>query len=158
MKTTLIMDSLDSIDVILLRARSIWEANGNQEIIIQDIEKSRSAQQNRLAFSWYKHIAAEMQDGTAEDKRAYCKLCHGVPIRRENEEFRSVYDAHIKPLSYEAKIACMKSPIDFPVTRDMSVKDMTSYLQSIEMEFAGQGIILPRPDDIYYSAMGIKRK
>lgn len=158
MRTVLTMDSLDALDVILLRCRALFEANGTQEVIVQDFENSRSSAQNRLAFLWYKHIAAEMQDGTAEDKRAFCKLCIGVPIRREDDEFRAVYDEHIRPLSYEAKIACMSSPIDFPVTRDMSVKQMTQYLNNVDAEFAKQGIILPRPEDLYFSALGIKRK
>jgi hypothetical protein len=152
------MSCLDDLDIVARAVRDEWEEAGETiEVSIKTAEKDRSSSQNRLAFAWYKHLAAEMQDGTPEDKRAYCKLCIGVPIRREKEEFRVVYDEHIRPLSYEAKIACMKSPIDFPVTRDMTIKEMTTYLNNIDQHFAEQGVILPRPDDLYYAAMGIKR-
>ena len=157
MKTVLTLDSLDSLDIILARCRALFQSNGIQEVTIQDFENSRSVQQNRLAFLWYKHIASEIGDGTPEDKRAFCKAFVGVPIRCEKDEFREVYDRVIRPLSYEQKIEIMKKPIDFPITRDMGVKEMARYLDGIDKLFAEQGIILPQPDDLYFIALGVKR-
>lgn len=158
MKTVLVMDSLDSLDVVLARCRTLFNQNGVQEITVQNFENSRSVQQNRLSFLWYKYISIELSDGTPAEKRAFCKLHVGVPIRREKESFREVYDRVIRPLTYEQKIELMGEPIDFPITRDMGVKEMTTYLEGVDRLFAEQGVILPKPEDIYYSAMGIKRK
>ena len=148
-------NDIDSVVSILL---TLFQNNGDQEVVIKDRDDDRSSQQNRLAFLWYKHIAGDKGDMTVEDVRAYCKLVIGIPIRRENEEFRLVYDEHIRPLSYESKIACMIAPIDFPTTRDMGVKEMSRYLSEMEKHFAEQAIILPRPGDLYFSSMGVKNE
>jgi len=158
MEIKLMMDSLDSLDNILLRCRAKFQEHGIQEVVIRDYEQSRSIQQNRLAFLWYKTISLEKQDNTPEYYRSFCKLCIGVPIRRENDTFREKYDRVIRPLSYENKIEIMGEPINFPITRDMGVKEMTHYLDGIDRMYAEQGVVLPKPEDLYYSAMGIKRK
>ena len=157
MKTVLTIDSLDSLDIVLARGRALFQQNGPQEVTIQDFENSRSIQQNRLAFLWYKYIAVELGDGTPEDKRAFCKLHFGVAIRKEKESFRDVYDRIIKPLTYDQKIECMKEPINFPITSDMGVKEMARYLDDIDRYYAEQGIILPQPEDLYYAALGVKK-
>lgn len=157
MNACLVVDSLPAATVLSNRVMAIFTQRGPQEVIIRDLEHNRSTAQNRLSFFWYKHIAVEFGDRTAEDVRAYCKLHIGVPIRREDEVFREVYDRVIRPLSYEEKLELMRPPIDFPVTRDMSTKAMTRYLGDMEQHFAEQGIVLPRPDDLYRYAMGGRR-
>jgi hypothetical protein len=122
-----------------------------------DIVQTRSLQQNKLAFRWYKHLSKVRADETPEYYRAVCKLEIGVPIRRENEKFREVYDRVIRPLTYQQKIECMAEPIDFPITRDMLVKEFHRYLEEMERKWSERGTVLPRPDDLYYEAMGIKR-
>lgn len=116
--------------------------------------KDRSAAQNRLAFSWYKASADQLKDQDAADYRAYCKGHFGVPIRCEDEDFRKVYDEVIRPLSYEQKLAIMVAPIDLPVTRDMTVKQMGRYLEACEVYFIMLGVELPKPDDEYNLALG----
>lgn len=110
----------------------------------------RTAPQNRLAQQWASDVSAQMGDRTPEEVRGYFKLCHGVPIRREDATFAATYDAMIKPLPYEAKLALMMSPIDLPVTRDMTVKELTRYLDSIQREFAPMGIHLTDPDELRF--------
>lgn len=106
----------------------------------------RSLDQNRLQMKWYGEAAAQLKDESAEDKRAYCKLHFGVPIRRYDDEFREVYDRVIRPLSYEQKLECMKTPIDFPITRDMKVKEMNEYLKRVEEHFLGLNVRLTKPE------------
>lgn len=158
MKISIVLDSPGKVEMIALRLKNIYETTGMCEVVIQDYEQSRSAAQNRLAFLWYKAASDQIQDDTVEGKRAYCKLHFGVPIRREDETFREVYDRVIRPLTYAQKLEIMVSPIDFPVTRDMSVKEMGRYLEAMEVHFAGIGVELPKPDDLYYKAMGINRQ
>lgn len=110
--------------------------------------KHRTTAQNRLQRKWMTEIAEQMPDEKAEYWRGYCKLRFGVPLlRAENDEFREKYDAVVKPLSYEQKIAIMSEPLDMPVTRLMTTKQKTAYLDEIFRHFSEQGVILTIPDD-----------
>lgn len=105
--------------------------------------RNRSVDQNRLQRRLINEIAEQLGDRTAEEVRGYCKLVGGVPIlRAENEEFRERYDAVVRPLPYETKLAIMQEPLDLPVTRLMTVDQATRYLEWIYRHFSEQGIAL----------------
>ena len=110
----------------------------------------RSLAQNRLAQQWAADVSAQMGDRTPEEVRGYFKLHHGVPIRREDATFAAVYDARIRPLPYADKLALMMAPIDLPVTRGMTVKELTRYLDSIQREFSAMGVALTDPDELRF--------
>ena len=111
--------------------------------------KHRSTAQNRLQFMWFNEIAQQKGDATAGEVRAYCKLRIGIPIlRAQNESFRSRYDAVLKDLPYDKKLALMEEPLNMPVTSLMTVKQKKEYLDEIQQHFGEQGIILTIPDDI----------
>jgi hypothetical protein len=106
--------------------------------------RDRSLEQNRLQFLWAREAADQLGDRTADEMRCQWKLHHGVPIlREESAEFHDVYDAAIKPLSYEKKLLAMRF---IPVTSEMKVKQMVRYLDAIDRECAEQGIVLTQPD------------
>lgn len=106
---------------------------------------NRSTEQNKLQRLWLNE-AAEQGDQTAEEYRAYCKLHYGVPLlRNENHEFRESYDRIIRPHTYEDKLEMMSIPLDFPVTRLMTTKQLTTYLDQVHAHFAGLGFILTQP-------------
>jgi len=105
----------------------------------------RSLEQNQLQRQWLLE-AQEQGDQSAEEYRAYCKLHFGVPIlRAENERFCEQYDRVVKPLAYEAKLDLMQEPIDFPVTRLMSVSQKTRYLDAMFVALCSQGLVLTEP-------------
>jgi len=108
--------------------------------------KHRTADQNRLAFAWYKEAAEQLGDRTPNEVRAECKLTIGVPIRREDDAFREAYDKLVKPLSYEEKLALMVEPFDLAVTRHMTTKELTRYLDTMQRYYAEQGVILTTPE------------
>lgn len=113
----------------------------------------RSAKQNRLNRQWMGEIAEQLGDSTAEEWRGYCKLTIGVPIlRAENDEFRARYDQVVRPLPYEVKLAMMQEPLDFPITRLMSVKQQTQYLDGVHRHFSQQGVVLTDPGDLLFDA------
>lgn len=113
--------------------------------------KRRSVEQNRLQRKWMQEIAEQLGDRTPEDVRAYCKLTIGVPLlREENETFRDKYDAAVRPLVYEQKLALMSEPLDMPVTRLMTTKQGTTYLDRIFQHFSEQGVVLTIPPDKRY--------
>lgn len=115
--------------------------------------KHRTIAQNRLQRKWIQEIADQMDGHTPEEIRGYCKLHLAVPIlREENPEFRERYDAVIKPLPYEHKIAAMMEPLDMPVTRLFTTAQKTRYLDAIVAHFAERGIALTMPDDLRSAA------
>lgn len=115
--------------------------------------KHRTTHQNRLQRLWMGEIAEQLGDITAEEARGYCKLAIGVPIlRAENEAFRERYDAIVKPLPYEQKLALMMEPFDFGVTRIMSTAQKTAYLDAVHRHFSEKGVVLTNPEDIRRAA------
>lgn len=111
---------------------------------------SRSTAQNRLAQRWFTDIALQLGDQTHEDVRAECKLRHGVPIlRAENDAFRLRYDQTIGPLPYEDKIAAIMA-FDLPVTRLMTVKQMTAFMDAVQRDYSRQGVRLTDPEALKY--------
>lgn len=109
---------------------------------------ARTVKQNKLNRLWMGEIA-EQKDLTAEEVRGYCKLHLGVPIlREEDDEFRAKYDEFVKPLPYGHKLAMMQEPLDFPVTRLMTTKQQTAYLDAVWQHFTEKGVILSDPGDL----------
>lgn len=110
----------------------------------------RSHAQNRLAQRWFTDIATQLGDQTHEDVRAECKMRFGVPIlRAENEAFRLSYDRVIKPLPYEEKLEAIKA-FDLPVTRLMTVKQMTDFMDAMQKHWSVQGVRLTDPEALKY--------
>jgi hypothetical protein len=104
----------------------------------------RSLDQNALQFVWALEASQQRGDMTVEEVRCEWKLHYGVPIlRAENDDFRAVYDEAIKPLPYELKLKAMRF---LPVTSEMTVKQMTAYLDTVQRECAENGIRLTDPD------------
>jgi hypothetical protein len=109
--------------------------------------KDRTLDQNRLVFMWLNEAADQLGDHTPEELRGYCKLHFGVPIlRAADNDFRAAYDRVIRPLDYESKLACMMVPLDFPVTRLMSTKHLTEYLDRMRQHFEEHGVTLTDPE------------
>ena len=105
----------------------------------------RSIEQNKLQRKWMFELA-EQGDMTAEEYRGYCKLHFGVAIAKEHDDWAEAYDRIIKPLTYEAKLQMMMEPLDFPVTRIMTTKQKSKYLDAIYVNYTGQGFCLTSPD------------
>lgn len=104
----------------------------------------RSLEQNRTQFLWAKEAAEQRGDSDHVEVRCEWKLLFGVPIlRAENEDFRADYDETVKGLPYHLKLRLMRR---YAVTSEMTVKQMTAYLDTIQRECAEQGIKLTDPE------------
>jgi len=135
------------------------EDEHNRKLLIKFIEQQklpfvititqgrrRSVEQNKLQRLWMNEIAEQLGDQTPEQVRGYCKLTIGVPIMRaESETFREAYDRVLKPLLYEQKMALMMEPLDLPVTRIMTSKQKTEYLDQVYRHFLDKGVVLTIP-------------
>lgn len=112
----------------------------------------RSARQNRLNRQWMLDIAGQIEGWDAEYTRGYCKLHFGIPIlRADDEDFCREYDALVRPLPYEHKLKLMMVPFDFGVTRRMTTKQQTAYLDAVHRHFSEQGVALTDPGDLLFS-------
>lgn len=119
------------------------------DVTIEPHKKRRTNDQNRLQRLLVKSISEQLGDRTPEEVRGECKLTLGVPIlRASNEGFREKYDAIVRPLFYEQKLALMMEPLDLPVTRLMTTKQHADYLDSIYRHYSAQGLRLPVPEDM----------
>lgn len=109
--------------------------------------KDRTVLQNSFQWAWMKEIAEQLNFDTSNHAQAFCKLHYGVPIKREDEDFRIKYDKHIKPRTYEEKLELMMEPIAFPVTSLMNTKQMNRYFETVAAEMNEQGVYLKFPED-----------
>lgn len=127
---------------ILAEAIGAW---GEVEIVVRKREAKRSLDQNRLQRLWCREAAAQ-GDMTEEEYRSHLKLHFGVPIlRRDSEEYREAYDRILRPLPYEQKLAMMAQPLDWPVTRGMTKRQKTEYLDACWQHLTGLGFRLTDP-------------
>lgn len=116
-------------------------------------EPTRRDRQNKLAQRWFTDIARHFGDRDHEDVRADCKLRFGVPIlRAENDAFRASYDPVMKAHPYEVKVQAIKA-WDLPVTRLMTVKQMTAFMDAIQREYLPQGVRLTDPEALKYEVL-----
>lgn len=111
---------------------------------------TRSSAQNRLSHRWYDDIARQMGDRTTDEARAECKLGFGVPILcSENEAFLLSWAQTFGALPYGARLAAVRT-IDPPVTRLMTVAQMTAYLDAVQRHWTAAGVRLTDPDALKY--------
>jgi len=147
---TIILRGPEQVEAACRLIRSInLNPDAPKEVVVRDYEEKRTDPQNRLQWRIMVQIAGAKGDETPEDIQAYCKLRIGVPIlRAENDDFREQYDRVVKPHSYEVKLAFMKPPVEFPVTRIMTKKQKSRYIEEVARHFAQQGIYVSLPSDI----------
>lgn len=108
-------------------------------------EAKRSDQQNNISHAWYEQLAKELREDDALGWKCYCKLHHGVPIlRAEDSEYREIYDATIKGMSYAKKLMVMTQ---WPVTSVMTKSQLSAYLEAVQADFLTRGVKLEFPNE-----------
>ncbi len=108
--------------------------------------KARSLDQNNLSHIWYEQVAQELREDTPLGVKCFCKLNHGIPIlRAEDEGFREKYDSLVKGrFSYEEKLELMAW---FPVTSLMNKDQLSQYLTAMQKGYAGRVNLEFPPDE-----------
>lgn len=144
---TRVLRSVDDVDAL---ARFIGARDKFPLTVTITQGDKRGDRQNRLAQRWYTDIARQLGDETHEEVRAGCKVALGVPIlREENEAFRQSWDATIGHLNHEAKLNFVRI-MDIPVTRLMTVKQMTAFMDAMQRYWLSIGVRLTDPDALKY--------
>ncbi len=110
------------------------------------IGKARSLDQNAISHCWYEQLARELKEDDALGWKSYCKLHHGVPIlRAEDEQFREFYDRTLRvTLTYDQKLDAMKF---LPVTSLMTKPQLSKYLEAVRDDFMKRGVMLEFPEE-----------
>lgn len=111
---------------------------------------SKTDAQNKLAQRWFTDIARQLGDTTHEDVRADCKVTFGVPILcAENDAFQQSWAETFAPLSYEGVRKAVKN-LDVPVTRLMTLKQMTAFMDAMQAHWSGMGLYLTDPEALKF--------
>lgn len=142
--TSIVINSDTSLQTAIGTLRETYQAHRYVKLSFKT-GKARSLDQNAISHAWYEQLARELRDDDALGWKAYCKLHHGVPLlRAEDEEYRQAYDTSIKAwASYEQKLAVMRY---WPVTSLMTKPQLSKYLEAMQADFAKRGVMLEFPE------------
>ncbi|AHG63164.1 hypothetical protein [Advenella mimigardefordensis] len=141
--STDIVNSEEGLQRFIGKARELFLRHKFLRISIKT-GKARSLPQNAITHVFYEQIARELREDDELGWKCYCKLHHGVPIlRAEDDEFRGVYDSAIKGMSYENKLRVMRY---LPVTSLMSKEQLSKYAVEVQDDFRRRGVILQFPE------------
>lgn len=141
--STWTINSESSLQAFMGDVRELFRVNKYIKLTAK-LGKARSLDQNAISHVWYEQLARELREDDVLGWKSYCKLHHGVPIlRAEDEEFRQFYDGAIKGLTYEQKLQAMKF---MPVTSLMTKPQLSKYLESVQDDFQKRGVYLIFPE------------
>lgn len=141
--SAMVINSSDSLQRAIGDLRDLWNRHKFLRLSVK-AGKDRSIPQNAITHVWYEQLARELREDDALGWKCYCKLHHGVPIlRAEDEEFRANYDAVIKPLGYEQKLIAMRC---WPVTSIMTKEQLSKYAEAVQADFSKRGVVLEFPE------------
>lgn len=130
------------------------------EVAIYEHKKDRGRLQNSLYWVWITIIANEL-GLTKEDVHEDLKKRLLVPIyERDEPGFSEMIQAvrKVYTMGHKTEAKTMgKQIVKLTSTTGASAKQFTEYLNEIERDMIGKGIVLPHPKDRYYSAMGIRK-
>ena len=141
--TTLTVNSEMSLQSVIGDLREMFREHKYLKLSVR-AGTARSLDQNAISHAWYQQLARELKEDDEQGWKSYCKLHHGVPIlRSDDEEFREFYDCSLKRLTYEQKLVAMKY---LPVTSLMTKPQLSKYLEALRDDFAGRGVRLEFPE------------
>lgn len=141
--TAWVINSETALQSVIGELREMWNLYKYVKLNAKT-GKARSLDQNAISHAWYEQLSRELREDDALGHKCYCKLHHGVPIlRAEDEEFREAYDAVIKGLTYEQKLIAMRH---WPVTSIMTKEQLSKYLEAMQADFAKRGVRLEFPE------------
>lgn len=131
-----------------------WLSAGKMvDVRVRESAPSRLDAMKSLQHHWYNELSTQ-SGKSAKYINAFCKLHFGVPIAREDEEFRKIYDQVIKPLPKGKKIYLMGPPVSISVTSNFNTQQMSRYLNEIKQWAKSKGYQLTTSNDLYLKAMG----
>lgn len=141
--TAFIINSEESLQRCLGDLRGLFAKHKYLRLNVKT-GKDRSGDQNRIFHAWMGQLARELPDHDELGWKCYCKLHHGIPIMRaEDDDYRTKYDATVRPMSYEQKITIMEF---WPVSSVMTTQQLSKFLEAIQKSFEPLGVFLEFPN------------
>ena len=123
------------------------------DVKVRESAPSRLDAMKALQHHWYNELSTQTGK-SAKYMNAYCKLVFGVPIARENEEFRKIYDRVEHHLSQGEKIYLLGPPTSLKITGNFNTQQMHRYLNAIKEWADRKRYRLTTNHDLYLKAMG----
>ena len=161
---TLTIEQLTDLDIVLRVARDLWEKHGKQSVVIKNFDESLSEKQRRLWWLWVGTICVDVGD-TKDDFHEQAKSRIFLPIFLRNpENHQNLCDAvatmrGIRNKATAQEYAMIRKYIVCHISHlDATASEMREALTQLESEAISLGIVLPKPEDVYYQSMGLKRK
>jgi hypothetical protein len=130
------------------------------EVVFKKHVRDRKSETNALMWHWIDEIMDQSEDeSSASAIHHQIKLELGIPILKKYEDFQMLWK-HLEHMPYDILIKFMdkKNKCYVPVTSIMTVTDMKKLLTAIKYKYESIGFILTDSTDLYYQAMGYKRK
>ena len=160
MKRTIILTD-DKAITAAMNAIALCPREPVHECVIQEHEENRSMRQHRLQWKWNTDFGNHLGMSKRE-VHDMLKEKFAVPIFiRDDPGYASavlaVKKVRLHGMNVEAD-DIKRLILEHTSTTDFKVKQMTEYLNDFERFAQEQGCVLPRPEDLYYEAMGVKRK
>jgi len=111
---------------------------------------SRRQAQNRLAFQWYGDISRQLGDQTIGQVRSECKCRFAAPILcADHASFAVTWGRLRERFTWEEVLAFVEAT-ELPMSSLLTVKQMTEYLDAINLEYSRQGVRLTDPEALKY--------
>lgn len=124
---------------------------GNVSVEVKAAQNTRSAKQNRLLWLWHGIVSKETGETPDEvhdriKERIVLPIMLSYPERYEHaEQIEAMLSLRPKAKALLVRLIS---------TTDLTVKHMAEFLTRYERDTAVKvGIVLPRPEDLYYEAM-----
>jgi hypothetical protein len=110
----------------------------------------RTDVQNALAFRWYQDIARQLGDETPGEVRAECKVRFAAPILCEDNDAFCASWVTLRRRFAHHEILKFVEATELPMTRLMTVRQMTAYMDAVQREYSAQGVRLTDPEALKY--------
>ena len=106
----------------------------------------RTLDQNALVHKWFGEIAGQRGDVTAADVKAEYHIEYGFPILMRDRGWAGFHKTALAHLNHAQTVYALKKGW-VPVTRQMTVKELTEYMDAVSTDARGKGFHLTHPED-----------
>lgn len=107
---------------------------------------ARSLNQNALLHKWYGEVSQQLGDISAMAIKGQCHVAYGVPIRRRDPVWSRIWESIFAKLTYEQQCFLFERGV-LAMTREMTVKELTEYMDAMALHYRAQGVVLTEPSD-----------
>lgn len=128
-----------------------------KEVLIHEYKADRSASQNSLMWKWLTIIGSELGESKDDVHERYKGKFLVHIYERDDIEYAETISSLRKLYLQDKAVGAdlFKKVVKLTSTTRANVKQMTEYLNDIELDARSLNINLPHPEDQYLLAMGV---